>query len=734
MSRRPVRPITEDLLNFRMSNYDDELSDIEALSARACALASVPVPDYHDAIERENSRSRRKYGNRFILDDDDDDVDEEDGVGGGNGSDEARSSMLLAERTSQILNSFQDYVSGIGVDGNDKTGALDNTRVKQDVLSSEGENMAAVMASNVRDGNKDGLFQRSNSRGSGHRDMSFAADNHSMPQLQRDWSYSDNQDTKSNKTSIYPYSEHMEEDEAMMRLARGEKYKYNLCRPSKRVKFGLMNCMLMAALILGVSVHFSHENKKNAEKMEEEVDELMNEFASQKNSPSTIQDPPPPPEFNVQPEKGEVELVNEIASNMNSPATIQDTPPPEFNIQPEKGEVELVDELASNVDENMTPEEQFNQMASQFNSTSANQELPPINEEIMTPEEQPNEIAASVNSTASNQDLPPPDESSLEVTTITNMTIESTPGEIPFSDANMNNTMKLFDEDIVEYMPNMFDRTQGWSGKTYLDAFNYCKNLASADGEIGNYGICSYEAVCPIGPNSFPIFGYHSTPVGRSWIPISGGVTNDWVNIDPHDSCVRYSTQNEYPPEWGINGGEADDLTTYLMCCLSADYLKHVDRSKITVDEAEGEFTGWNVVETLGVDHPSIHTYQELSAQFLPLEFDRSRGYKGQTFLDAFSLCGRVPGSLYQLCPYAVLCPFGPDTDPIIGTKHDITGSWMPIMGGNDAEWVQVGKDNLCVKWSAINSDPIPSWSITGLGNEEITRHVLCCLKTNNLE
>jgi hypothetical protein len=702
-----------------MSNYDDdELSDIEALAARACALASVPVPDYHDAIERENSRSRRKYGNRFNIDDDellDEEDGDVDGVGGGNGgSDEARSSMLLAERTSQILNSFQDYVSGIGVEDD----------VKQDVLSSGGEhNMAAVMASNVRDGNKDGLFQRSNSGGSGHRDRSFDPDNHSMPQLQRDWSYSsDNQDTiKSNKTSIYPYSEHMEEDEAMMRLARGQRYKYNLCRPSKRVKFGLMNCLLMAALILGLSVHFSHENKKTVEKMEEEVDELMNELASKENSSTTIQDPPPP-EFNIQPEE-DVELVDELASNENSSATIQGTAPPEFNIQPEV-EVEL------------TPEELFNQMASQSNSTSANQDLPPVNEEIMTPEEQFNEIAASVNSTSANQDLPPPDDSSLEITNMSNMTmtIVSTPGEIPFSDANINNTMRLFDEDIIEYMPQIYDRTQGWLGKTYLDAFKFCMNVASADGEIGNYGLCSYEAVCPLGPNSFPIFGHHSTPVGRSWIPISGSVTNDWVNIDPHDSCFRYSAENEYPPEWGINGGEAEDLTTYIMCCLSDDYQRHIDRSKITVDEAEGQFTGWNVVQTFGVEYPNIHTYQELSAQFLPLEFDRSRGYKGQTYLDAFALCGKVPGSLYQLCPYAVLCPFGPDTDPIIGIKHDIAGSWMPILGGNDAEWVQVGKDNSCVKWSAIKSDPVPSWSLTGLGNEEITRHVLCCLKTNKLD
>ena len=99
---------------------DDE--DIESLAARACALASVPVPDYADAIGRANARSRLKYGNRFTLDDDDDDDDDEAGTAAGMAADldeEGRDrSSALAERTSQILSNFQEYVAGIGfVDG-----------------------------------------------------------------------------------------------------------------------------------------------------------------------------------------------------------------------------------------------------------------------------------------------------------------------------------------------------------------------------------------------------------------------------------------------------------------------------------------------------------------------------------------------------------------------------------------------------------------------------------------
>lgn len=298
----------------------------------------------------------------------------------------------------------------------------------------------------------------------------------------------------------------------------------------------------------------------------------------------------------------------------------------------------------------------------------------------------------------------------------------------PISVENISTTEELFVNNIVEYLPMFYDRHTGWSGKTYFEANQFCKNITSIDGLAGDYGLCSYDAVCPLGPDSFPIFGYHDGTSGRSWVPISDedNFDNDWVNLDRRNACVRYSAENQYPPEWGIHGGEADDMTSQLLCCISSDYLRSVDPNKITVGQAEGVFTGWNVVATFGVENPNIHTYQELSARFLPLEFDRSRGYDGQTYLEATDLCGALPDGDYELCPYDLLCPLGPETDPIVGIKFDIAGSWAPILGN---EWVKLGPEMPCVKYSALNSEPTPSWSDTGFDNEEITRHVLCCLR-----
>eukprot|EP00571_Detonula_confervacea_P001807 CAMPEP_0172315846 /NCGR_PEP_ID=MMETSP1058-20130122/26475_1 /TAXON_ID=83371 /ORGANISM="Detonula confervacea, Strain CCMP 353" /LENGTH=119 /DNA_ID=CAMNT_0013030021 /DNA_START=9 /DNA_END=365 /DNA_ORIENTATION=- len=98
------------------NHNDDDDDDIEALASKACALASVPVPDYAEAINRSNARSKKKYGNRFTIDDDDaatmddDDLD----LDGKEREEEDKfssSGIVLAERTSQILSNFQDYVS-----------------------------------------------------------------------------------------------------------------------------------------------------------------------------------------------------------------------------------------------------------------------------------------------------------------------------------------------------------------------------------------------------------------------------------------------------------------------------------------------------------------------------------------------------------------------------------------------------------------------------------------------
>ena len=88
--------------------------DIEALASKACALASVPIPDYADAMEREKSRSKKKYVDRFNIRDDEVIDDDVMGLLPGEEFDGDRNGIALAERTSQILSNFQDYVSGIG--------------------------------------------------------------------------------------------------------------------------------------------------------------------------------------------------------------------------------------------------------------------------------------------------------------------------------------------------------------------------------------------------------------------------------------------------------------------------------------------------------------------------------------------------------------------------------------------------------------------------------------------
>ena len=92
--------------------------DIEALASKACALASVSNPDYADAMERENARSKKKCGDCFNIRDDE--VIDEDNVMGllpGEEFDGDRNGIAPAKRTSQILSNFQDYVSGVGGGG-----------------------------------------------------------------------------------------------------------------------------------------------------------------------------------------------------------------------------------------------------------------------------------------------------------------------------------------------------------------------------------------------------------------------------------------------------------------------------------------------------------------------------------------------------------------------------------------------------------------------------------------
>ena len=81
------------------------------------ALASVPIPQYADAMERENARSKKKYGDCFNIRHDEV-IDDDDVMGllPGKKFDGDRNGIALAERTSQILSCTQSLtLSEMGI-------------------------------------------------------------------------------------------------------------------------------------------------------------------------------------------------------------------------------------------------------------------------------------------------------------------------------------------------------------------------------------------------------------------------------------------------------------------------------------------------------------------------------------------------------------------------------------------------------------------------------------------
>ena len=54
--------------------------------------------------------------------------------------------------------------------------------------------------------------------------------------------------------------------------------------------------------------------------------------------------------------------------------------------------------------------------------------------------------------------------------------------------------------------------------------------------------------------------------------------------------------------------------------------------------------------------------------------------------------------------------PLGPNKQPTGGYKECIEGSWIPILE-NDNDWVQLSRENTCVKYS-YEKEEEPEWGI----------------------
>lgn len=120
---------------------------------------------------------------------------------------------------------------------------------------------------------------------------------------------------------------------------------------------------------------------------------------------------------------------------------------------------------------------------------------------------------------------------------------------------------------------------------------------------------------------------------------------------------------------------------------------------------------------------------------FDPQWFDRRSGWEGIKFSDAVNFCSshenRVP------CPYELYCNEGPDRPPYQGTKPSAE-QWAAISNGPN-QWVSVGSQFTCKRYTELHDNKKPSWGITGIsldhehGAGGITQNVMCCLDVNHL-
>lgn len=172
------------------------------------------------------------------------------------------------------------------------------------------------------------------------------------------------------------------------------------------------------------------------------------------------------------------------------------------------------------------------------------------------------------------------------------------------------------------------------------------------------------------------------------------------------------------------------------------DYIedeKWREEQKTIWEEEHGEkYTGYNNVAAIVPDVSNVNGVEDamppppmskkdqelekVSAAYRPVWFDRSTGWKGQTYQEALDFCASFNDDIP--CPYEVYCPTD-DKSLISGVMDHDGESWAAVANMNN-EWVQVGISGECILYTDKYKKE-PQWGLDGKNNEMITRHIMCC-------
>ena len=247
-----------------------------------------------------------------------------------------------------------------------------------------------------------------------------------------------------------------------------------------------------------------------------------------------------------------------------------------------------------------------------------------------------------------------------------------------------------------KYHPMWYDRSSGWTGQTYDEAALFCSEKGL------NIDICSYEAICPAGPQNSPYGGSRSAH-DWSWAPINKSF-NSWVAVSSWQQCVEYKDLNPNDfPSWGLTGLNNEEITKHIACCETR-YAEEVGSG-------------------------STGSYEAVVEKYAPKWYTRNDGWTGLTYNKAIEFCASLSDEdqSFMLCPYEAYCPGGEGTNPT--QYNDKEPAWAAIIDIPNG-WVEFGhEDNYihsCVQYNDRHNGP-PWWGLSGIFETDMMPQIMCC-------
>lgn len=481
------------------------------------------------------------------------------------GSDK-KDGVVLAERTSQLMSSYRDFISG----------QEDEEMIMNRIYSDGGS--AGNTAGATRRISNTNANTNANNNGSSNKNK---ADAHIAPLL-REWG-------QSNTTSrcelemeqvLWADGNNNYDDYSYDSWDKKYRYTHHPFYHSRKLKRFLLAVLVSSAIIGTIVLGVKSSKRKalaaearNVQKLDEEMKEILDVELAEK----------------IESQKKKKPALDLKHEDMGMDAGSEKKPQAEAvsgNTAPHVDK-ELAEEIVANVIDKKA-EEASNKGAEKapaeeevvvVNAPSPPVDIPTFN----IKEDNPASPQEQQQPTANNQvdqSYPPSHDERNEAITRHILCCSSNPTPIPQTEqqpqkglrstnpvdeqANLNGNIAAAEYARAEsYHPQWYNRSNGWVGSTYNEGIAFCSSqLEDMDDSNSQMQLCPYKVYCPTGAHHIPLGGYRvdnslgdgnengsdgsgvgePTPMSRS--PI-GDYTNGWVQVGVENVCVQVTIMGE---------------------------------------------------------------------------------------------------------------------------------------------------------------------------------------------